>query len=314
MRWFIASLLFAALATGCMAPQSRHGTVQERSAYPTLNQPPAATHTAPASEPVAGYRSEHRPEAVVSREGAAPSAAASQVNELRMGLELYEQGLLRDARVSLSRALDANPSSADEARALETLREINERIFLSTGPEGDLEIYKVEKGDTPARIAQKRGTTWEMIARLNNLSERDIRTLQIGRELKVPKGTFSLRVRKSRYVMDLLLDGQFIQRYEVGLGVDNSTPLGEYTIRNRIPEPADGAYAYGHAKHRLGTRWMGIHNEDGYKGYGIHGCRPEQESEIPGACSQGCVRMRNAEVEELFDIVPVGTRVSITQS
>jgi len=41
----------------------------------------------------------------------------------------------------------------------------------------------------------------------------------------------------------------------------------------------------------------------------IHGCPDEDPMGVPG--SRGCVKMRNRELIELFDRVPVGTRVHI---
>jgi len=41
----------------------------------------------------------------------------------------------------------------------------------------------------------------------------------------------------------------------------------------------------------------------------IHGCPDEDPMGIPG--SRGCVKMRNADVITLFDLVPVGTPVTI---
>ncbi len=43
----------------------------------------------------------------------------------------------------------------------------------------------------------------------------------------------------------------------------------------------------------------------------IHGCPDEDTMGIPG--SHGCVRMRNSELIELFDRVPAGTRVLISE-
>ena len=43
----------------------------------------------------------------------------------------------------------------------------------------------------------------------------------------------------------------------------------------------------------------------------IHGCPDEDPMGIPG--SHGCVRMRNSEVIELFDRVPVGSPVFIRE-
>ena len=44
----------------------------------------------------------------------------------------------------------------------------------------------------------------------------------------------------------------------------------------------------------------------------IHGTPDETELGVPG--SHGCVRMRNADLDELFDRVPVGTTVNISET
>ena len=55
----------------------------------------------------------------------------------------------------------------------------------------------------------------------------------------------------------------------------------------------------------LGTRWLGIDKQ----GYGLHGS--VDPTSIGKQVTAGCVRMTNKDVEELFDIVPVGTDVMI---
>ncbi|KAB3530498.1 L,D-transpeptidase family protein, partial [Alkaliphilus pronyensis] len=45
-------------------------------------------------------------------------------------------------------------------------------------------------------------------------------------------------------------------------------------------------------------------------GYGIHGT--DTPESIGTAASRGCIRMYNEDVEELYDIVPLGTPVRIT--
>ena len=247
--------------------------------------------------------------AVVGTDNTVPSKIEPAVDvNLANGLALYEDAKLRDARVALTAALNDNLSDEDEAKALKVLRDINSQIFLSAGEGGDLTTYTVKAGDTLGKIAHAKGTTWEMIQRLNGLKSTRI---DVGQHLRILGGTFELIVRKDKFVMDLMLDGQFIQRYEVGLGLAGCTPLGEFTIKNRIPKPADGSYPYGHEKHRIGSRWLGLKGDPKLQGYGIHGCRAEEESQIPGECSQGCVRMKNGDIEEIYDIVPVNTQVVI---
>ena len=62
----------------------------------------------------------------------------------------------------------------------------------------------------------------------------------------------------------------------------------------------------------LGTRWMEFKKLKGGGMYGIHGTN---EPHLIGlAVSHGCVRMRNRDVEELFELVPPGTKVTIRPS
>jgi lipoprotein-anchoring transpeptidase ErfK/SrfK len=55
----------------------------------------------------------------------------------------------------------------------------------------------------------------------------------------------------------------------------------------------------------LGTRWIGISK----KGYGIHGTNSPKS--IGRAASLGCIRLRNEDVEELFEMVSVGDAVEL---
>ncbi|MBP2645783.1 MAG: ErfK/YbiS/YcfS/YnhG family protein [Firmicutes bacterium] len=57
----------------------------------------------------------------------------------------------------------------------------------------------------------------------------------------------------------------------------------------------------------FGTRWMGLNVPWGI--YGIHGTNNPWS--IGRYASHGCIRMRNRDVEELFEWVPIGTEVKI---
>ena len=56
----------------------------------------------------------------------------------------------------------------------------------------------------------------------------------------------------------------------------------------------------------LKSRWLGIFN-----GAGIHGVDPSEYGTIGHAASHGCVRMRIADVEDLYPRVPVGAPIFI---
>jgi lipoprotein-anchoring transpeptidase ErfK/SrfK len=86
------------------------------------------------------------------------------------------------------------------------------------------------------------------------------------------------------------------------------SPAGSFTIVQRIPDPT----WYGPGKvvppgkcNPLGTRWLGL----SLKGYGIHGTNAP--SSIGRNASHGCIRMRNRDVEQLFEMVAVGDAVEL---
>ena len=168
------------------------------------------------------------------------------------------------------------------------------------------DVHQVKSGDTLGRIASTNHTTVEVIRRANGLKGDVIRAEQ---RLKVPKGTFSIVVDKSQNQLLLTENNEFVKLYDVSTGKDNSTPVGTFKITNRIPNPTwygQGAVVPPDSPENvLGTRWLGISQ----KGYGIHGT--VEPDAIGKQVTAGCVRMTNADVEELFDIVPVGTEVTI---
>jgi len=86
--------------------------------------------------------------------------------------------------------------------------------------------------------------------------------------------------------------------YTVGVGKPSTpTPTGDFTIIEKIINPGGV----------LGSRWMGLSIPTGK--YGIHGTN--NPSSIGGYVSNGCIRMYNHDVEELFPKVQIGTPVNI---
>ncbi|WP_019123249.1 L,D-transpeptidase family protein [Brevibacillus massiliensis] len=86
--------------------------------------------------------------------------------------------------------------------------------------------------------------------------------------------------------------------YRIGPGkIDTPTPIGTFRVIQKSKDWGDG----------FGTRWLGLNVTWGI--YGIHGTnRPEY---IGGYVSGGCIRMRNRDVEKLFERVPLGSTVVI---
>lgn len=95
-----------------------------------------------------------------------------------------------------------------------------------------------------------------------------------------------------------------VKRYPNGSTVALSATDGrEIVVNGNIVVPPFGVNQRRY-KGVLGTRRLVLGD-----GYGIHGTN--QPSSIGRSVSHGCVRMRNEDIEKLYDMVPVGTPVFI---
>lgn len=107
----------------------------------------------------------------------------------------------------------------------------------------------------------------------------------------------------------LIEDGQVVKTYPIAVGKKSTpSPSGSFHIASRVVKPTwyqPGKMVGPGPANPLGTRWMGL----GFKGYGIHGTN--MPNSIGKAASHGCIRMRNHDVEELFELVQVGDPVDL---
>ena len=107
----------------------------------------------------------------------------------------------------------------------------------------------------------------------------------------------------------LLVDGEVVRIWRTAVGTESTpTPSGTYTIVNRVTNPSyylPGKVIPAGPSNPVGTRWLGL----SLKGFGIHGTN--NPGSIGRKASHGCVRLKNRDVEELFDLVRVGDVVEL---
>lgn len=215
-------------------------------------------------------------------------------------------GKLLDARDAYKNILQENIDVNTAKSIYDKLGELNIKILFSPAKTPDSVSYTVQAGDTLDAIAKKYNTTVALIKRANNVKSSALRP---GMGLKINTSKFSIIVDKSQNILTLKAGEEVVRVYSVSTGANNSTPVGTFKIVNKIVDPpwySDGkAIPSGDPKNILGSRWMGLTA----KSYGIHGTTLDET--IGSQVTQGCVRMHNIEVEELYDIVPVGTDVTI---
>jgi L,D-transpeptidase ErfK/SrfK len=117
-------------------------------------------------------------------------------------------------------------------------------------------------------------------------------------ELPPPEGEMELVVDTETLTLTVLVNGAVWKTYPVAAGKwTDLTPVGEWRI-------IDKGYKVGGP---FGSRWMALNVPWG--NYGIHGT--DRPWSIGSYASAGCVRMFDEDVEELYDLVEIGTKVKI---
>lgn len=120
------------------------------------------------------------------------------------------------------------------------------------------------------------------------------------------------------------------RRFRVGVGMPGwETPVGSFSVIEKTAypvweHPAKGVRIPPGPGNPLGSRWIGFHRDcRGRRGFngqehlvvkgcvssGFHGT-PHRDS-VGGAVSHGCVRLFDEDVRELFEMVQLGTPVTV---
>lgn len=201
------------------------------------------------------------------------------------------------------------------AAVIAKLHRLNDRLIFSPAPVEGALFYTVRPGDYLARIAKEHGVHHDSIMAINNIT--DARRIRAGQKLKILKtDNVEVIVDKTRLTTTWYLDGKFVREYPCCVGPDNKTPAGSYTVEGKEVQPVWHDPKSGRRvlpsdpDYPLGTRWIPL-SEDITTGLGFHGTN-EPES-IPGRVSNGCIRLRKKDVEELFGFIPLRAKVTIRE-
>jgi lipoprotein-anchoring transpeptidase ErfK/SrfK len=303
-----------------------------------------ATDTAPAPVPVP-VPVPAPPPAPVPSTGAADTRPAATPQEaqrlLDSGKAHLAAGKLLEARSELSRAIFCGLlSQAEESQAVRAATEAADKTVLGLQLiEGD--PYQVPymvapkqflEGPGGIEMAQQLHVPARLLERVNGLASGA--GLQAGKTIKLIKGPFHAIVRKSRFVMDVYLEREglervFIRRIAVGLGMNSSTPVGAWQVKkgDKMWRPHYNATGgsglpvgtrilYGQPGYPFGVKalWIGLEGTDvqtkTITDFGIHSTN--DPTSIGKANSLGCVRMADADIELVFSLLyDVHSRVDV---
>lgn len=288
-------------------------------ATPVVAEVPVEANAVPVADAtnVTGQAAQSTPPAQPASTAQVEVAVSPAVPLAKAADELLAAGKKDKAREKFLEALAANPGDTLRASIEVQLGPLSVELIRNPWPMPEKQDVVVQSGDSVKALARKYGTTVELVVAGNQLKRPDV--IQPGQHLKIFSGKMEIRVSKARNDLLLTSNGSFFKRYRVGTGRYDKTPVGTFAIIERIPEPPwwrdDGrTVPFGDKENILGTRWMAIKatgTTPEIKGYGIHGTW--DTNSIGKAESAGCIRLRNQDVEELFDLVPIGTPVVIEE-
>jgi len=233
-------------------------------------------------------------------------ANPSQGKLLNLAKAQEEKGEYTLAKESYQNLIKQDSSSRNVSNWQKHVEDLNIKLIFSPAvTPGSIE-YEIKPGDTLTKIAKEFNTTIELIAKINNLEGSVLRP---GNKIKVWNTPFNVFVDKSQNILMLRSGNDVIKTYVVSTGANNCTPVGNFKIVNKLPNPtwfkAGAVVPADSPENILGSRWLGIN----VPGYGIHGTTEPQN--LGKQVTQGCVRMFNPEVEELYMLLPLGTEVTI---
>lgn len=132
-----------------------------------------------------------------------------------------------------------------------------------------------------------------------------------GQQAKAAESEKKIGINLASRILTLYEGDTKVKMYHVGVGKTSTpTPTGYYAVQYKEVNPTwvdpdDTSVQIGPGpSNPIGYRWIGF-----YGNYGIHGTNHPES--IGGYVSNGCVRMNEADVEDLYQYVSVGTPVTV---
>jgi len=256
--------------------------------------------------------------------GTAPTTPAAGIGNatqrIQQAVAMTDSDPVR-ARAELTRLLDSNAlSAAERNQAYAGINKLAEKLFFSPKiVAGDTvsQSYVVKKGDSLAKISsrEKLGTDWRFVQRINGMASE--KALRPDMRLKLAHGPFDAEVVKADFRINIYAgsgsDRVMVASFPCGTGTNDSTPVGTFKVRSgsklidpQWTNPRTGEkFAANDPKNPIGERWIGLQGTTPdtakFTGYGIHGTTEPQS--IGQQMSMGCVRLGDAEVEVVYELI-----------
>ena len=282
--------------------------------------------TLPKPEPRVQPKPESKPETQPVKPAPATTARTTNTSNdvtspeakalMREAIDEIKAGNIIAARDKLNQTLTPPIKLSGQAQVVVKgkLSELADQWLFSRDPYPNdpfTSLYKVQSGDLLSEIGKSYNVPYKLLMDINDIKRPE--NLQAGKNIKVVNGPFHAVVNKSDFTLDLYIGkNTYVKTYRVGIGeAGKDTPTGIWRVNTGKlisppwPNPEGGIVYPEDPDYPLGTRWIGLDGLDGdakgRTGFGIHGTKDPET--IGTRSSQGCIRLYNGDVIELFNLM-----------
>lgn len=239
-------------------------------------------------------------------------AAKSMYASVRVAVQgALDRGELAQALLLLSDWYGDPSLTPDETKEVETLLgQLAGSVIYEGPPAHRLEQpYIVQAGETLDAIAEKYSVPTALLAKINGIA--NPATLEAGRELKVLRGPFSAIVDLSERKMTLMLDRRYAGQFALELDPAVTIEEGQWKVDQKLLSPAAGGL-YGQPAGATGEdRSLLLANLAAPAVPAVVVRGPGQNDPVAAASAGRTVRLKGTEVNDVYDILSVGSRVTV---
>ena len=229
--------------------------------------------------------------------------------------ELLDYRRYQEGHAALAALLAAEDISSCPKFRDEVISELNSAAkAFGKAVHTDKITHVISSGDNLDRLARRNNATIEAIALLNGITDHN--RIMLGYDLTILPGPWKAVVDLAACEVTLYRNDAVFMVFEAGVGKGRLTPKGTFAVADRVVEPTwtvgNEEIPYGDPRNIIGTRWMPLKatgNTPPVDGIGIHGTN--DNSTIGKSSSNGCIRLSNNDVEELYMLLPVNSEVII---
>jgi LysM repeat protein len=169
--------------------------------------------------------------------------------------------------------------------------------------------YTVHAGDTLQSIAQQYDVPWQLLAKINGVPASNL--VQPGQQLKVVHGPFAAVVELDKSQLTLTLDGRYAGRFPISVEQGAALNEGQWVLEQKLVQPnstvVGASYTPAAVDHVLVLR----NGSPTAGGATISITSGKSAPTGPTAVAPAAFRLSPRDVEEVADILSVGSPVTI---